>query len=503
MSAPIQMSQLYSEHATLRFILWGAYSKVFNRRLKVEHSLGDGTFCSDIENQPITEEMTQKLTAEITALLDSDLQIELIEMTRDSLIDHFTQQNMSDKVGLLKTWQQEYIPCIRFGEFLDYTIFTMSTDKQRLKIFEIRPYQRGLVIRYPDLADPNSITEYQDLPVLHKMFDEFSQWAKIWNVDYVAKLNHKIYKRKINDIKWIAEGLHSKKFSEMADRLTENFSKKRIITIAGPSSSNKTTFAKRLAISLSVNGYDSLVIGMDDFYKDRKDIPFGPDGEQDFESITALNIPVLSERVKALLAGQIVPERRFDFVTGVGFDSDKKSWKLKKNAFLIIEGIHGLNPDLLNSFGRENVTPIYVSALTPVNLDSNHRFSTSDLRLIRRMIRDYRYRGYSPRKTMRRWPAVRKGEVLNIFPYQENAEMFFNSSLIYELSVLSVYGKALLAEATIPEEGEDPNTEEAKVISNEARRLLTLLNFFYPVATEIVPHISFLREFVGGSDLQY
>lgn len=289
----------------------------------------------------------------------------------------------------------------------------------------------------------------------------------------------------------------------MADKLTENFANKKVITIAGPSSSNKTTFALRLQISLRVNGYESLVIGMDDFYKDRADIPVGPNGEQDFEVITALNIPLLSQRVKALLNGESVPARRFDFVKGVGYDNEKEQLHLHKNQFLIIEGIHGLNPDLLEGLGRENVTPIYVSALTPVNIDSNHRFSTSDLRLIRRMIRDYRYRGYSPRSTLRRWPSVRKGEVKNIFPYQENAEMFFNSSLVYELPVLMIFGKGLLSEATIPEKGEDPNTPESQLISSEARRLLGLINFFYPVSVEVVPHISLIREFVGGSDFQY
>ena len=499
----ITLSQLFSEHSTLQFILWGVYNKLFGRNLKIQHSLGDGTFCSDLNQEHITEQMTEQLTRGINEVLDSDDPIELIEMERDAIIQHFQKLEMPDKIGLLKTWQDDYIPCIKCGEFLDYSLQKMSTDKERLKIFEIRPYDHGLVIRFPMLNDPYNLTEWKDPKVLHHMFDEYAQWAQLLNVDYVSKLNDKIYKRKIDDIKWIAEGLHAKKLTQMADKLTENFHKKRIVTIAGPSSSNKTTFAKRLAISLRVNGYDSIVMEMDDFYKNRSDIPFGPDGQQDFESITALNIDVLSERVNKLIHGETVPRRKFDFVNGVGVDLENEKMTLKQNSFLIIEGIHGLNPDLLESFGRENVTPIYVSALTPVNLDSNHRFSTSDLRLIRRMVRDYRYRGYSPRNTIRRWPSVRKGEEMNIFPYQENAEMFFNSSLIYELPVLSIYGKGLLAEATLPEKGEDPNTPEAKLISQDARRLLGLLNFFYPVSIEVVPHISCIREFVGGSDLQY
>lgn len=499
----ITMAQLYSEHSTLQFLLWGVYGKLYNRHLKVNHSLTDGTYCSDIENKPITEEMTRELYKGIMDVLNSDTPIELIEVSRDELIKRFTELKFKDKIGLLKTWQDEKIPCIKCGDFLDYTIQRMTTDKERLKIFEIRPYDQGLVIRYPLISDPHKIPEWKDPKVLHHMFDEYAQWAELLDIEYVSKLNSRIYKRKIDSVKWVAEGLHSKKFTLMADKLTENFKNKRVITIAGPSSSNKTTFALRLQISLRVNGYESLVIGMDDYYKDRKDIPVGPNGEQDFEVITALNIPLLSQRVKALLNGESVPSRRFDFVKGVGYDNEKEQMKLQKNSFLIIEGIHGLNPNLLEGLGRQNVTPIYVSALTPVSLDSNHRFSTSDLRLIRRMIRDYRFRGYSPRSTLRRWPSVRRGEVKNIFPYQENAEMFFNSSLIYELPVLMIFGKGLLAEATLPEKGEDPNTPEAKLISQEARRLLGLINFFYPVSVEVVPHTSLIREFVGGSDFQY
>lgn len=499
----ITIAQLNSEHSTLQFLIWGVYEQLFNRRLKVNHSLTDGTFCSDMEEREITNEMAQQIHQSVLDILNSDTPIELIELRRHELIEYFTKRKFPDKIGLLKAWQDEKIPCIRCGKFLDYTLKKMTTDKNRLKIFEIRPYDRGLVIRYPLISDPHTIPEWRDPKVLHHMFDEYAQWAHLLNVDYVAKLNQKIYERKIDDVKWVAEGLHSKKLTLMADKLTENFSKKKVITIAGPSSSNKTTFALRLQISLRVNGYESLVIGMDDFYKNRDQIPVEADGQQDFEVITALDIPLLSQRVKALLNGESVPARRFDFVKGVGYDNEKEQLKLSKNQFLIIEGIHGLNPSLLEGLGRENVTPIYVSALTPVNIDSNHRFSTSDLRLIRRMIRDYRYRGYSPRSTLRRWPSVRKGEVKNIFPYQENAEMFFNSSLVYELPVLLIYGKGLLAEATIPEEGEDPNTPEALLISTEARRLLGLLNFFYPVSVEVVPHISLIREFVGGSDFQY
>lgn len=503
MSAQVTRSQLNAEHATLTFLTWSQYHKLFNRSLKVEHSLGDGYYCTDLLGQPMADDMIEKLSMAVKAILDSDTPIEFVSKPRDELIEMFKKQGMDDKVGVLKTWQDEYIPCIRCGDMIDYTLEKMSTDKERLKIFEIRQYADGLVLRFPMLTNCNALNEWKDPDVLLSMFQEYKGWAKLLQVDYVSKLNEFIYKREIDDIKWVAEGLHDKKLTSMADYLVKNFEQKRIVTIAGPSSSNKTTFAKRLAIALRVNGYTSTVMEMDDFYKDRDDIPFGPDGMQDFEHISAINTDVLAERVSKLLAGEAVPRRKFDFTSGKGIDNYEQMMVLSPQSFLILEGIHGLNPMLLEKFGRDRVTPIYISALTPLNIDCNHRFPTSDLRLIRRMIRDYRYRGYSPRKTLARWTSVRMGEERNIFPYQQNAELFFNSSLVYELPVLSIYGKSLLAEATMVGEDEQAESESAKEISQEARRLLGLLNFFYPVSIEVVPHISCIREFVGGSDLKY
>jgi len=350
---------------------------------------------------------------------------------RSELVAFFTDRGFNDKLGLIKTWHDEYIPCISCGDYLDYVLEPMSVDKERLRIFQVIQYADGIVLRFPTLLHPTALSEWNDPRALFEMFSEYREWAKLINCDTVSKLNSIIYERKIDSLKWVAEGLHEQKFAKIAKYLVKRVDKKRIVTIAGPSSSNKTTFAKRLAIQLRVNGYESVVIGMDDFYKDTCDILPGPDGLQDFESIDALNIAVLSDNVKRLLNGETIPVRKFNFKTGKGFNDEKETISLPKNAFLIIEGIHGLNPELLNSLNRDLVTPIYVSALTPLCLDYNHRFPTSDLRLIRRIIRDFRYRGYSPRKTIMRWTSVRVGEERNIFPFQGNAELFFNSSLVY------------------------------------------------------------------------
>ncbi|OHT16957.1 Phosphoribulokinase [Tritrichomonas foetus] len=496
-------SNLLAEHASLTFIVCSRYYLLFNHHLKIEHSLGDGLYCTDPDRSIITQEMCDQLTAKINEFLNSDEKIELVQVSRDVLVENFTKLNQMDKVGVLKSWLDDSITCIKIGNIMDYAIEPCSTDKERLKIFEIRPFADGLVLRYPKTSSPNKIGEYVDQKVLHDMFKEYAEWAKLIDCDNVSKLNEIIYKRKIDDLKWVAEGLHEQKLTIIADHLVKNFQTKRVITIAGPSSSNKTTFAKRLAISLRVLGFQSTVIEMDDYFKNNVEVPFGEDGLQDFEHISAMNVKLLAERVSQLLNGERIPRRRFNFKIGEGVDSDTEFLQLPPRSFLILEGIHGLNPELLDAFGRNRVTPIYVSALTPLNIDSNHRFPTSSLRLIRRMVRDYRYRGRSPRNTLLRWGSVRRGEENNIFPYQANAELWFNSALVYELPVLAIYAKGLLAEASIPEPHEDPNSIQSQEMTKEALRLQSLLNFFYPVSVEVVPHISCIREFVGGSDLKY
>ena len=499
----VTRAQLLSEHATLSFLIYSQYFKLFHRQLRTEHSLGDGLYCSDLEGHEITEDQCQQLQNEISHIVNGGTPIETLNLPRDTLLKIFQSHGLTDKVRIMKSLLVDTIECIKCGDFIDYVIEQPSTDLERLKLFEIRKYAKGLVIRYPTLTDPDHIQEWHDPKVLQDMFSEYSEWAKLIGVDSVGNLNEAIYNHRINDVKWVAEGLHEQKLAYIASELVSNAETKRVVTIAGPSSSNKTTFALRLAIALRVHGYKSLVIEMDDYYKNNADIPFEPDGTQDFEVVTALNTELLGERVRQLLDGKKIPRRRFDFKSGVGTDDDTTMLELPDHCFLIMEGIHGLNPVILDAIGRDKVEPIYVSCLTPVNIDCNHRFPTTDLRLIRRIVRDFQFRGRSPRKTLAMWGTVRKGEEKNIFPYQRNARLFFNSALVYELPVLSTFAKALLAEASMPEGDEDPESPEAMMVTKEALRLQKLLSFVYPVSVDIVPHISCIREFVGGSDLKY
>jgi uridine kinase len=379
----------------------------------------------------------------------------------------------------------------------------MQTDLKEVTVFAYQPYLDGFILRFPTLLSPTAVPEWSDDPEQLDMIREYGEWAEIVGVDNVAKLNHMIFRRQLNDLKWPGEGLHQRKITKIAQALVKNFATQRIITISGPSSSNKTTFAKRLGIALRVKGHRSLIIEMDDFFVNAADTPLGADGKKDFEAFTAVNLPLLQERVEKLLKGESVPRRKYQFKKGQGIDIESERLTLHPDMFLILEGIHGLNPILLDHLGRDRVAPIYVAALAPLAIDDTHRFPSSDLRLLRRITRDFAYRGRSARKTLLLWTSVRIGEERNIRPYRGNALYFFNSSLVYEVPVLSVCVRSLLAEATVPEPDEDLNDPITIEITREARRLLALIKPFYAISLEEVPHISCIREFCGGSDLDY
>lgn len=499
----ISRQQLRAESEALLFIASALYRRFFGSHLEVVHSLHDGVFIVDETGNKIPEERITSLEAEIRNHIQSPNPIEFVQIDTKELIERYFKLGLMDKVGVLKTIPSAKIPCCKIGDYIDYLLEPIADVIPSDKPFELKPYQNGFVLRTPTIDHSTELIEWRDPSAQNNMFSEYLDWAKVVGVQKISDLNNLIYKQDIDELKWTCEGLHKKKLATIAKKLVEDFEKKKIITIAGPSSSNKTTFAKLLQINLRVLGYNSIVIEMDDYAQERELTPFGEDGLRDYEAITAFNLELFGERVKKLLAGEAIPRRKFDFVTGKGSDSETEKQKLGPKTFAIFEGIHGLNPQLLNVIGQDLVTPIYVAPLTPLSIDGSHRFPTTDLRLIRRIIRDFKYRGTSPRETIRRWTSVRLGEERNIFPYQANAQMSFNSSLVYELPVLSVYGRGLLAEATVPADHEELNDPQTKMITTEAKRILTLLNMFYPISSEEVPHTSCIREFIGGSDLKY
>lgn len=498
----IRVKQI-AKSSTLIFLISKIYYVLYKRVLKVGHSLGDGIFCYDVEGHEINSQTLEEINRHMEDLIKNEQFITERDVPINELIKHFKDTNRSEKINVVKAMCNEHIRCVDHSQYLDYLLEPMIYNLNELGIFSLELFQKGFVIRLPKLSNPGIIGKWENPSSQLEMFKEYISWANLIKVENISTLNEIIYKKGHYDLKWVCEGLHTRKLAKIAKTLVENFDKKRIITISGPSSSNKTTFAKRLSIALKVFCYDSIVIEMDDYFVNRVNTPKGPDGKYDFECVGAVNSDLLSGDIKKLLNGEKIRRRKFDFTTGEGYYNENEVRELNSNSFLIIEGIHGLNPKFLNIIGSEKITPIYVAPLTPLHIDNQHPFRTTDLRLIRRIIRDHRYRGFSARSTIKNWTSVRLGEEKNIFPYQNNAQLFFNSSLMYELPVLSVYGIPLLSEATVSGPNEDPDDPITKEVTREARRILRLLSLFYPIQSEEVPHISCIREFIGGSDFKY
>jgi len=487
-----QFMRLNEIQATLGFLLPCAFKELFApRMLVIEHSFVDGYFCHEANHEEVTAAEIKQLEKHIRNWLWDDSPITFSSWPKDKLIEELYKMNSVSKLSNVRRWQADEIPVICFKKYFDYQIELMSTDKTQLQTFRLMPYDSGFIMRFPTLAQPERLDTFKDRPKLFSIIEEQEQWGSILGVDTVWKLNELIVTGKIKEMLWVAEGLHEKKISHIADDLSDQFPWKRIICVAGPSSSGKTTFAKRLAIQLKVNGFTTKQISMDDYFIDRNQIPFDDRGLQDFESINAMNVDLLVERLNALLDRKEIAGREYDFTIGVGNDTDSRI-KLGERDFIIVEGIHGINPLFAHKLGPDRIQKIYISALSQLNIDATHRVSTSDNRLLRRMVRDHKFRGYSAIDTISRWPSVRLGEEKNIFPFQEEADFMFNSALIYELPVLANYVQPYLEKIKV-------NSDEY----SEAHRLEIFLSFFEPLTEDQVPGISILREFIGASDLHY
>lgn len=480
-----------SNQAALSFLLTIAFRQVFkNRELIIEHSFGSGYFCHDNDWKSFSAEELNALKHKLKNLIGSNIPLKFEEMPREQLKQHFINLNSVSKTENLSHWNEKYIPIIKFGSHLDYRLELMTADKTRLGPFDIHKYNAGFMFRFPAFLNPLKLQPFKNQPKLFSIMEEHEKWGDILGIRTINDLNQCVQRGEIRELAWVAEGLHEKKIAEISDRLVQGFPEKRIITIAGPSSSGKTTFAKRLAIQLRVNGFTTKLISMDDYFKDRENIPRDFEGHQDFEGIQVMDTLLLAERIDNLLKGRTIPVRKYDFESGRGKDRD--SMKLEKREFVIIEGIHGLNPKLGDSLGIERIQRIYISAITQLNIDSTHRVSTSDNRLLRRLVRDTNFRSYAPENILKRWASVRRGEEKNIFPFQEKADLMFNSTLLYEIPVLAAQCRPLL----------DKMKKNAE-FEHTAGRLSLLMALFLPLEQDIVPGRSILREFIGGSDFNY
>ncbi len=453
----------------------------------IENAINKGLYTEIKTSKQITSKDVKSIEHRMRELVDSDLPFVKENLTKKEAIGRFMDMGCPEKTVLLnENPEMRKIPFYSLGGYKDFFYGQMVPSTRYIKHFELRKYRRGVLLRFPQLSSPDKIPEYVDEKMLYKTFGEQSRWGKLMGITYVSDLNRKIEEGKFNELIQLSEALHERRVVEIADMITKQ--NKRIVLIAGPSSSGKTTFARRLCIQLRVNGLEPLYMSTDDYFVERCDTPLDEYGEKNFEDIEAIDVELFNRNMNDLLAGKTVDLPTFDFINGTKIYG-KRVTSIKSNQLLVIEGIHALNEALTCEIPKEEKFKIYISPLTQLNIDSHNRIVTTDHRMLRRMVRDYKYRGYSAQNTIASWPKVRAGEDKNIFPFSNEADVLFNSVHLYEICVLKKYAQPLLA-AIKPEEPE----------YSDAVRMLNFLRFFRTVEDDsAIVNNSILREFIGGS----
>ncbi|MDY6013078.1 nucleoside kinase [Clostridium sp.] len=472
---------------TLQFIFITAALDVFkDSKITIEHSIGKGLFGEIHKEKVLNDDDIKKIKKKMKEIINKDEPIKKIRVSKSKAIDIFENYGMEDKVKLLEHVDFDTVKLYELEGRYDYFYGKMAYSTGVIRAFDLMLYETGFILRSPMIEDLDNIPPYNEQKRLSNIFYETERWLNIIGVGEVGSLNDRVVNNELKDLILVSEALHEKKIAYIADRISEK-NEVKMVLIAGPSSSGKTTFANRLSIQLRVNGYVPVPLSLDDYFIDRELNPKDENGEYDFESIYSLDLKTLNEHLKRLLNGEEVEVPSYNFMQG------KREWlghkvKLPQNGILILEGIHALNPMLTNSIQDEYKHKIYISALTQLNLDNHNRIATTDVRKVRRIVRDFLSRGYGGEETLRMWPSIKRGERRNIFVYQEEADDMFNSTLVYELCVLKPYALNELKKIT----------KESPVF-NEAQRLISLLTFFKEISMDKVPENSLLREFIGGS----
>ncbi|KPU45329.1 threonine--tRNA ligase 1 [Oxobacter pfennigii] len=472
----------------LTFVLIRAAQEIFpDCKVSIEHSINKGLYGEIHKDKELSLEDVLAIERRMQEIVESDEPFEKSRISMGEAINLFKKSGQDDKVRLFKYWKQDHINLYKCGWLYDYFYGRMVPSAGYLKKFELKFYKPGFVLSYPETYSPDELPVYIEQKKLFNVFRETEEWAKIIGVSDVGELNEKEESGDIEDIIRIAEALHEKKIANIADMIADFKDKIKIVLIAGPSSSGKTTFTKRLSIQLRVNGLKPYAISLDDYFLNREDTPKDENGDYDFETIYALDLNLLNDHLQRLLNGEEIMIPTFNFITGQR-EYKGNTLKLTDGMILLAEGIHGLNEMLTSKINPENKFKIYISALTQLNIDNHNRIPTTDVRILRRIIRDNRTRGRDAESTILGWPSVRKGEDINIFPFQEEADIMFNSTLLYEMGVLKNYAEPLLKKIG----------KESRAYS-EARRLLKFLEYFLPVDDTNVPNNSIIREFTGKS----
>lgn len=462
-----------------------------DRRLVIGHALGQGYFCCFDGLPRVSQGDLEALEARMRSLVEADEPIVTRLLSYKDAMELFGSRGQGDTALLLSNRSQPQVPMSVCGGYMDLRHGPLVPSTGVLSVFSVMAYPPGFLLRYPPAETPRLMGPFVENPVLFSIYQEYRNWGKILGVHSVGTLNQLILEGRSQEFIQVAEALHDKKIAEIADRIVARRDSVRVVLIAGPSSSGKTTFAKKLSVQLRVVGRNPIPISLDDFYKDREFTPRDGEGNYDFEALEALDVETLNDVLLRLLGGGEVRIPVFDFPSGRR-KAEGKPLSLPERSILILEGIHGLNDRLTPLIPREAKYRIYVSALTQLNLDDNNRISTTDNRLIRRIVRDSQFRGHRALRTLSMWPSVRRGEDRNIFPFQNSADSAFNSALDYELAVLKVYAEPLLATVR-------PDAPEYR----GARALLAFLEEFAPLPARWVPPTSILREFIGESDFKY
>ena len=459
----------------------------------IHFSVNQGFYC-ELQNcerkhelLTITEEILEKATAKMKDYIQKDLPFGKHQIKTKEAMKLFEKQKLISKAKLMKYRRASETNVYELDGYYDYFYGYMVPSAGYLPDFTLHIYEKGLMLQFPERNEPNYPAEFSPDTKLFQTLKKVSDWGKTIHVENASELNGMIQSGRMKDLILVTEALMEKTIAEIGSQIASNIDTKKFVFIAGPSSSGKTTFAHRLSIQLLTHGIEGRIISVDDYFVNREDTPKDEQGNYDFETIHAIDIKQFNKDMSDLLAGKKVKLPKFDFITGFR-EYDEVETKLHENELLIIEGIHCLNDELSYSLPKENKYKVYISALTQLNLDGHNRIPTTDGRCIRRMVRDFQYRGVSAEKTILMWNSVRRGEEKYIFPYQESADFMINSAHIYELAILKQYADPLLF--NIPEESP---------AYNEARRLLKFLDYFLGYGSESVPGNSILREFIGGS----
>jgi len=478
---------------SLYFLLCKTVHDLFPLKVKlhIKHSISGGRFCRlEQMDEPITEELVKRMKHHMMGLVERDIPFERVGMLTPEAIRTFQEYGLEDKYELFKDRDRIYTSVYKLENTVNYYYGFMVPSTGYLKMFGLEKYEDGILLKIPSSKNINVLPKTRRMPKLFSVYKENKRWAEELGVPYVSDLNRLIAEDKVQDTILIAEAFQEKRIAAVADNIFNRGGVKMVL-ISGPSSSGKTTTCKRLSVQLAVHGYHPVQISVDDFFVERDETPRDKNGKFDFEALEAVDLPLFNRTLTDLIDGKRVELPTFDFTKGTKIWTGK-SIQLDEKSIMVIEGIHCLNPKLTEQVPDEVKFKIFVSALTSISIDRQNPIPTADNRLIRRIVRDYNYRGYSAVETLRRWRSVRNGEEKNIFPFQENADEMINTSLIFELGLLKTYAMSILdaVPESLPEYA-------------EAVRLRKFLSYFKSIPEEKVPGTSILREFVGGSKFSY